>query len=132
MNEIIDQWTLDMFSDPEFALLAQKKFQWLNGIDPTLTRNAVITKTRRGYFLVWAHRHPEKVYFDEWTADLYESEPEKARLSTGELHEEYKAAFDGTAMLEEPEFSKRLSRDEAWRTIAFCYLPEEWHREAAI
>jgi hypothetical protein len=53
--------------------------------------------------------------------------------SLDDEHQEYKAAIGPVPPgLENAEFSKEITRKQAWETIAYFWLPDEWHRDAGI
>jgi hypothetical protein len=126
-GEIIsDDWDMDGIEDGLDGDTL-KKLPWLSDIDTSQCSTATIGKTESGrYLLIWKHRHREMLNFFECFPDA----PPIFKITKDHpLMIEFQSM---RAALPSEEFSKEITRKQAWETIAYFWLPEEWHSDAGI
>jgi hypothetical protein len=129
-GEIIsDDWSFDNVGEMDGDTL--RRLPWMSDIDTSLCETATIAKTEDGrYLLIWKHNHPESTNFFEYFEEEMENETrEESREREAERLAEFRKVV---SVLPGQEFSKDITRKQAWETIAYFWLPEEWHRDAGI
>jgi hypothetical protein len=125
-GEIInDDWSFDNVGEMDGDTF--RRLPWMSEIDTSLCETATIAKTEDGrYLLIWEHRHPEMVSFSECF-------PDAPKIWDLPKDHQQVVEFQGMCKaLPSSEFSKEITRKQAWETIAYFWLPEEWHCEAGI
>lgn len=127
--EVIETWWVELHEDRPLA-----KLPWLKEIDARLCGAATIGKTDNGRFLlIWKHRHPELGTYDEYFGDGDGERDEFGLRPRVERNKERIAEWRGLRRaLPSKELSKEITREEAFKTLAYFSLDTEWHPECGL
>jgi hypothetical protein len=128
--EVEDDWNLDFEDDRPMD-----QFLSLKQIDTALCDTADLVKTKCGRFIIfWNEQHPELgSYADYFGVDDRLKFDCREHSAESKLAETRMAEWNELrARLRPEEFYEEISRQEAYRIIAYFWLPEEFHSDAGI